>query len=268
MKFTSFQYVPAFQLGKMVLKTMHDRIPIQYRDQVAQIYSISDAWEAQRKPFYRLYPGYIETVERIDFTRFPWKVTLPLSPIAFEFPASLDYFVQTQSTDGWETSFKVEAVIVQAHEAGFSGVAYGQERGEYTNLLIPDLLQNDQNGKMGFIGRLVLGIQLVIEEPDLFKPVLLRRDEGKPARPELVARAIRNGVYGFDVGEALPTREEIEEMKRAGTFHEGEKSPHFRTSYFGLRWTGPNRKTPKIVRIKECLVGFKKIQTIPTGFYD
>lgn len=47
----------------------------------------------------------------------------------------------------------------------------------------------------------------------------------------------------------------------------GEKSPHFRTSYFGLRWTGPNRRVPKIVKIRECLVGFKKITTMPSGYY-
>ncbi|MBR0193397.1 MAG: hypothetical protein IJQ31_15155 [Thermoguttaceae bacterium] len=236
-------------------------------DQCAEMFRICDLWKDARRPFYRLYPGYISIVEKLDFTKIPWKCSIPLSTIALELPETLDYIVE--GLPGY-SELHVRSMLVHCDAARekMYAILYGFREGEEpTNSLLVDVLQTGEDGKYGLITKLVLGLQLVQDEPDLFKPVLLRRDDGKPATDALIQRAIRNGVFGFEVGEMLPTREEIEEMRKDGEYQEGEKSPHFRTSYFGLRWTGPNRRVPKIVRIKECLVGFKKISTIPTGYY-
>lgn len=266
MKFNQFKISPAVEVSKAVYKHCESRLPLLSRMKVSKIFQLCDEWSHIKKPFYRIYPGYINAVEKIDFHKFPWNIELPITPIAFEFPETFHYIALTNNEDSFE-EIQVESVLIKAEDGYFSGVIYGNANGVYTNCLLPNLLEN-HNGEIGFLERIILGIQLIKDDIDLFKPVLLKRDSGKPITPDRVSRAIRNGVYGFDIGEPLPTKEEIEQMRKAGTLREGEKAPHFRTSYFGLRWTGAGRATPKIVRVKECFVGMEKIKKIPTGYYD
>lgn len=279
MKFTRFQISASSKdLRKMIGSGYFTLTNYQEsRQRTEKSWEVCDKWKASRCPFYRCYPGYIETVRKIDFSKFEWDSTLPLDPVAIELPETVEYFSENLARAGEAMDIpittieqlRVHGALLFRENDTISAILYGYaDLGRETNSILTDILTSADGKHLNLLGAIAIGLQLVKDEPDLFKPILLRRDDGKEARPELVQRAIRNGVYGFAVGEALPTKEEIEQMKKSGTFHEGEKSPHFRSSYFGLRWTGKNRATPKFVRIKECIVGMKKILKVPTGYYE
>lgn len=227
-----------------------------------------DRWIVNRRPFYRVYPGYIEIVQNLDFKRFSWRPYLPIDPVAIELPETLNYKIKNLSKIGIE-SLHIQGALLTVENDTISAMVYGiTDSGKECNSRIPDACAFQDETHVFLLGAIGIGLQLIQDEPDLITPILLKRDSGKTPTPHLINRAIRNGVYGFDVGEPLPTKEEIEQMKKAGTFHEGEKSPHFRTSYFGLRWTGAGRAIPKVVKIKECFVGLEKMKKVPTGYYE
>lgn len=268
MKFTRFKFSEDAKRLRALVDSGQAIRTLPGESSAERFWKSYDQWTIAKRPFYRVYPGYIEIVKNLDFTKFLWKAVLPIDPVAIELPETLDYITENLSRTGIEI-LHVKGAILTVRDETIAAYTYGvTESGKETNSNIQNACLSEDGIHLNLFGAIGVGLQLIQDEPDLITPILLKRDLGKPPTPHLINRAIRNGVYGFDVGEPLPTKEEIEQMKKSGAFHEGEKSPHFRSSYFGLRWTGSGRAIPKVVKIKECFVGLEKMKKVPTGYYE
>lgn len=101
--------------------------------------------------------------------------------------------------------------------------------------------------------RVLCGIALMAHDPSLVEPIVIKADEAKYRETgdrKYVEKAIRRGVFGFNVGANI------------------EVSPHYRRAHFALRWTGKGRETPKIVPVKGCVVRRQSVTDVPTGYLD
>lgn len=101
--------------------------------------------------------------------------------------------------------------------------------------------------------RVSCGVSLMAHDPRLVEPIVLKSDEAKYRETgdrKYVEKAIRRGVFGFNVGANI------------------EVSPHYRRAHFALRWTGKGRETPKIVPVKGCVVRRQSVTEVPTGYLD
>lgn len=104
------------------------------------------------------------------------------------------------------------------------------------------------------VARIVCTLCLMADDSDIVEPIVLKADESKWDRTHdasLVAKAIRRGNYGFNVGKDI------------------EVSPHVRSaSPAALYWTGEGRKIPKIRFRRGTVVHRKRLASVPTGFLD
>jgi hypothetical protein len=154
-----------------------------------------------------------------------------------------------------------------------SGVIFHEEEMEMTVL---EYLENrnsmteNQRGYLGFICRILVVLALLSnDDREIFKRIILAKDKDKfnPDEPDKFwDRAKNNGMYGWDVGKDIPTREELEEYKTTGMFR-GKVIPHFRNGSFAIRWTGKGRTVAKVVWIRETIVNKHLATRIPEGYY-
>ena len=131
-------------------------------------------------------------------------------------------------------------------------------------------LTENQQGYLEFVCRILVILALLSnDDPEIFERIVLARDREKFDSHEAEKfwnRAKNNGMYGWDVGKNIPTREEVEEFKAAGTFR-GQSIPHFRNAFFAIRWTGKGRTIAKTVLVRETFVNKHRATIIPEGFY-
>ena len=97
---------------------------------------------------------------------------------------------------------------------------------------------NDQYSTKRFAS-IPLRLNLVIlallsnDDREIFKQIILAKDKDKFNSDEpdkFWDRAKNNGMYGWDVGKDIPTREELEEYKTIGMFH--PKKQRCRSRYY------------------------------------
>jgi hypothetical protein len=104
------------------------------------------------------------------------------------------------------------------------------------------------------VARIVCTLCLMAEDKEIVEPIVLKADEDKFDRTgdlALVAKAIRRGNYGFNVGRSI------------------EVVPHVRSACpAALYWTGEGRKIPKIRFRRGTVVHRKRLAQVPTGFLD
>ncbi len=124
---------------------------------------------------------------------------------------------------------------IPAHDSADIGVQY------------PDHIVRD-------VARIVCTLCLMAEDKEIVEPIVLKADEDKFDRTgdlALVAKAIRRGNYGFNVGRSI------------------EVVPHVRSACpAALYWTGEGRKIPKIRFRRGTVVHRKRLAQVPTGFLD
>ena len=144
------------------------------------------------------------------------------------------------------------------------------------NMTVPEYLESrkslteNQQGYMEFVCRILVILALLSnDDPEIFERIVLARDREKfdpNDAKKFWDRAKNNGMYGWDVGKNIPTREEVEEFKATGTFR-GKSIPHFRNAFFAVRWTGKGRTIAKTVLVRETFVNKHLATKIPEGFY-
>lgn len=96
--------------------------------------------------------------------------------------------------------------------------------------------------------RVVIGVCLMANDPDIIVPDVLSKDKHKPLTNVEIERARRRGKIGWIVGEGCKVQ------------------PHVRKPHFAIRWTGKGRTIPVLRPIKGCIVHRKNVQSVPTGF--
>lgn len=96
--------------------------------------------------------------------------------------------------------------------------------------------------------RIACCIAMLASDEKYIEPILLAADRHKKPTPELIDKAKRRGVFGFDVGRSI------------------EISPHMRRPHFAIRWTGKGGKIPKLVPVSGSVVKRHKLLEVPTGY--
>lgn len=117
-------------------------------------------------------------------------------------------------------------------------------------------LRDDERLAVETAVRLVVAIALMADDSSLIEPVVLADDRRKyeeatdeELKRRLVAKAVRRGVHGFDVGAHI------------------DVDPHYRRPHFGIRWMGHGEpKTPVLRPIKGAIIKRHRITEIPTGY--
>lgn len=252
-------------------------------------------WTFQRQPFYRLFPGVIEALEKFDISRVSTFTDVePIDSVLIEFPV------------GYERDFgnntKITTILFSCgfSEEGekFVAIHFQTAEGDYA-LSVNDSaehLEQYLNGKkIPIIGgendepdeynamcestrktlRLLAGLLFLTKTPELFSPIVLKKDADRyetadaETRKKLVDKAVRNGVIGYEIGKDIPTRAELERFRKenAEALEKGVKSPHIRVGHLHLFWTGKGRSLPMFKYVKTTLVNFGKVFDIPQGYY-
>jgi len=116
----------------------------------------------------------------------------------------------------------------------------------------------EKNAASVLAARIAVGVCLLAGDPEFIKPDVLACDReaynryeeqgNQPCMDALVAKAAKQGVKGWRVGEVYET------------------IPHFRRPHFALRHTGKGGAIPKIVPVRGSVVHRKKLTDVPTGY--
>ena len=102
-------------------------------------------------------------------------------------------------------------------------------------------IQNSDDNKEAIIPlQIVAGILFLEHNPDLFSPVILKKDMDKYEnadefeRAKYVEKAHRNGLFGYEIGRDIPTKDELAKMRKenAEAIKKGQKCPHLICGHF------------------------------------
>lgn len=226
-------------------------------------------WYKERRPYYRLYPGVLETLLRLDLDKL-------MQVDSMEFPFGLKTLEIEFPDICWEP-MGLYGCVVRTIDEDYYGVTVGYMDGGYGFFPINRRTfknEKEKDPRVRIIGQSLFGILAIGDDPDIIKPVVLQADSRKYEETQdekYVNKARRRGVIGFDVGPDIPTREEFQKQVEENQLAEqqGRKRPHKRCAYLGWRWTGHRgAQIPKLTWIKEAFINKGLLTEIPQGFHD
>jgi hypothetical protein len=265
------QYVPTLD-AKTRLKIAHAHgTPFQADDYTELMTTAQEMHAWNRRPFYRVYPGVTAAmlrlgIEKIDISN----VCPPVNGLALEFAEG--YFINIGHI---EITGLMVADLGKRLYVGFVHAdntrSFIQYPREYKTLI--DRLKTmpeDEQDLTTQIMKIVFGVCMIPQtDSDLIKPLVLNRDKEKyesTGDVKFIERARRNGVNGWEVGQDIPTPEEMETFRQQQS-EPGRKSPHWRMGHFAIRYTGEGRSIPVVRWIKETFVNKDLWKEVPHGYY-
>ena len=239
-------------------------------------WNFNEQWIEDKQPYYLLYPSIIPMLSRLKLERVVSEsLTLPhgLKSMLVRFPD--DGKREVRSVWMCETQMN--------HRAGSGhvvrGLVLGIDHGEVdTSLMQPiylirgfplteesieDALEALPASWTASVGkqldpqeivtavRIACTICLLDGNPDLVRPEVLSKDEGKASQDNLdrlVDKAKRRGKFGWSVGKQMET------------------VPHYRRPHPALVWTGKGRLVPKIIMRSGSIVHRETVEKVPTGY--
>jgi hypothetical protein len=237
---------------------------------------VERAWVKEERPYYNVWPLAEGALTRLRLNTVDSRlIRLPLPALLVRF--AVDHEVRlsdgrkmasvlaggTRLTDGRDAIMLLvdtgqRQIVGHSEDAIFSYRSFALEPGKTIEemLLAPVDLYNvksdPQRAHEWFAPaiRLVCTLCLLEQDPDLVEPDVLADDRGRYEEtrdPALVARAVRRGRRGWNIGARLNV------------------SPHWRRPHLALRWTGHGRTIPRIVPVKGALVRLHVLKQVPTG---
>lgn len=226
-----------------------------------------------RRPFYRLYPGVTEALTRLGIEKIDISaIHPPVNPLSLEFPEDRPLTAGTRKIVNIlfmdfenDNSLFIE---YRSHIDTFGALMFPREYGQIIQLL--DKSTESEKETFKTVLQVVFGVCMIPQsDTTLILPRVLNRDADKfeaTGDPKYVERARRNGVNGWDVGRDLPTAEEMEALREQQGVP-GRKSPHWRSGYVAVRYTGKGRSIPVLTRIKETFVNKDLLKEVPHGYH-
>lgn len=223
-------------------------------------------WQNDRSPYYRIYPGVLEALLRLDLDKLCNYDVQPL-------PYGLKTLEIELPEQYWDEIQMRSAIILDMGE--HYGIVYKRGELHAWNLIRHSTLKQDVqhvDDVTKTIVKIIYGVLSIGENPDIVKPVVLRADARKyeeTGDQKYIEKAKRRGVFGFDIGADIPTREQIKRMVEENeiAIAHGRKAPHFRASHLALVHTGKGRALPKIILRKSSVINKELLTKIPQGYY-
>ncbi len=227
-----------------------------------------EMWKSERCPYYRIYPGVFEAILKLDLDKL---LDLDVCP----FPFGLKTLSIEIPKDYWNLLECSSLIVGELN--GYYGVTLQNVASGYGYNLINLLsIKKDLercNEATHIFTKIIFGVLSIGENPDIVKPVVLRADQRKyeaTGDEKYIEKAKRRGVFGFNIGEDIPTKAQIKRMIEENelAIKQGRKAPHYRRDCLALVYTGKGRALPKIVRRKGCFVNRDLLTKLPQGFYE
>lgn len=225
-------------------------------------------WKKERCPYYRVYPGVMESILKLNLERL---LNVDREP----FPFGLKTLSIEIPKDYWE-ELGCTAVIIADYEKYYGVTHQGLNKDYGFNLINLTTLKDDIKRYNKFTNQftqLIFGVLAIGDNPDIVKPVALKADVQKyelTGDEKYIEKARRRGVIGFDIGEDIPTKAQLKKMVEENelAIEQGRKAPHIRCAHLHLYHTGKGRSIPKIMLIDSLVVNRDLLTKIPQGFYE
>ena len=223
-----------------------------------------------RRPFYRVYPGILTAmlrlnIEKIDISR----VRPPLPELSLEFAKeyplkSPDREITSIMFADCDDSFFVEH-CVDGMRPGI--MLFPREHFSITSFL--DTMDASVRLTWEGVLQVVFGVCMISQQDSvLLQPRVLSSDREKFLQSgdmKYVEKARRRGVIGWDLGRDIPTPEEMEAMRSGG--EPGRKSPHWRIGHAAIYHTGQGRTVPVLKWIDDIFVNKDLYEKVPHGYH-
>jgi hypothetical protein len=234
-------------------------------------------WEQQRKPYYRVWPGIVPMLTRLNLAFNSSLIRLPLPALCVRFPKignPLRFKHDEKEIDircMLMCEIKEGELLSILIDVGERHCDNGVELPVYTyrnfrrqdGLDVEQSLRESGNNEYSDAGiiipadvisdcvRICCTLCLLEQDPSLIEPDVLSRDRLKfeeTAAAKFVAKAHRRGKIGWNVGRRI------------------EVIPHYRRPHLALVWTGQGRSVPKIVARRGSIVHRRQVEQVPTAF--
>ena len=223
-----------------------------------------------RRPFYRVYPGVMSALLRLDIEKIDIsRIRPPLPELSLEFAKeyplrTLDREVASIMVADCDDQLFIEHCVV----GKLQGVMYfPKEHFSIVNYL--DTMDESFRNTSEAILKIVFGVCMIPQDDGiLMTPKVLACDQDKYQQTgdeKYVEKARRRGVIGWDVGRDIPLPEEIERVRREG--EAGRKSPHLRIGHAAIYHTGKDRQIPVIRWVDTIFVNKDIAEKVPHGYH-
>jgi len=244
---------------------------------------IEEKWFRNKRPYYNIYPSIIPSLTKISLENLTVDyVNLPLPELLIRLPESnnplkfvyndKEYVLRTiMVADNFRFDNKpdedflvfwldVGEVVLDWNVQMFRLLCKkpGITVTEAFNLLSTHPSKDDgvqyPDNFIEDCARLVCTLCLMSGDEHIIQPEVLTSDEDKYDKTKdskYITKAINRGKYGWNVGKNI------------------EIIPHVRAACpAALYWTGVGKKIPKVRFRKGCIVHRKKLNDMPTGYFD
>ena len=242
-------------------------------------------WVREKEPYYRIFPGVLESLLKLDVNKL-LKLELPTLPfglntLEIEIPEccwetlkfkslifeNITHTIQKEDPN-MKLGLELWSMMVQDTDDGLHPLVLEK------NLLEEQMLDDATEFELNFL-RILCGILSIGDNPDIVKPMVLRKDMRKyetatdEEKAKLIAKAKRRGVVGYAIGEDIPTKAQIKRMIEENELavQQGRKATHYRSSHLAMIGTGKNRAFPKLIARSGCIVNKDLYKQVPQGFY-
>ena len=224
-------------------------------------------WQQERCPYYRIYPGVFESLTNLDLDKL-----LDLETPKLPFGVTS---LELEIPDCYLEELGIYSVVIADFDL-YYGLQLQAPDGYSCNVINKKELREDLK-KVNEVTRtfikIIYGVLAIGDNPDIVKPAVLRADQRKfeaTGDYKYVDKARRRGVFGFNIGEDIPTQAQLKQMVKDNelALEQGHKAPHIRSAHLALVWTGHGRAIPKIVLRKSSVINKELLTKIPQGFYE
>lgn len=244
---------------------------------------VESKWHESNRPYFNIYPSMAEVLSKINYDfhcdQVKWPKNLDELPFSIRFAKGHKSICINENGRDLQSIMAVLSnnIVVGKSQVLEKGLVIFANFGVMPEYQLPEtywisfplrdgvsleeviktyLASSDEAAPyykfLDVIIRVVVGLLLLAEDKDYCIPDVLTKHKAKYAENQdekYITKAIRNGKYGWTVGENL------------------ESVPHFRRPHFGFRYTGTGRSIRKLVPIKGAIVNRQKIQ-LPQGYQD
>lgn len=251
------------------VKSVDELTPEQYRRyEIWMCCNQIDVWKKEKCPYYRVYPGVLESIMKLDLDKL---IGLDRTP----FPFGIHTLEIEIPEEYWHDAGGFSALLIADLGRAYAVTIQGSDLGIHSTYIdfdyLKETLPETSEITQTFV-KIILGVLAIGENPDIVKPVVLRADEQKyqlTGDEKYIDKARRRGVIGFNIGEDIPTKARLKQMVQENeiALSQGRKAPHIRSACLALVHTGKGRSLPKIVKRKGCYVNKELLIKTPQGFY-
>lgn len=244
-------------------------------------------WRNAKRPYYNAWPAILPLLTSIKLSIPCDSVHLPLSPLLVRFAQSGDGIEH----DCFGESRRLRTMLISnaVFDNGRSGivayvdagcrpgeqwpskfaVSFHRTPGATVEVSMFDGPRIARDGPPEELLKTAMRVACAVcligkEDTSLVTPAVFSEDRRKYEETgdmKYVERAIRRGNVGWDLGR------EIHEMQVRQS--RGEPLlPHYRMPHLALFWTGPGRRTARILNRSGSFVHRFKLTEVPTGYLD